>query len=65
MINITEIPATYQLAVYRMLGSREMCDRWWTTQNYNFWFKTPLEQWEEDDRIVKAYIDRHFDELLD
>lgn len=64
MIDITEIPATYQLAVYRMLGSKILCDRWWNSENYSFMLKTPLEQWEDDSRVVKAYIDRHLDELL-
>lgn len=61
---ITQIPSLYQLAVYQMLGSREMCDSWWNSPNYNFGFLTPLEQWEQDDRPVKAYIDRHFDQIL-
>lgn len=62
---ITQIPSLYQLAVYKMLGSREMCDNWWKSPNYNFDFQTPLEQWEHDDRPVKAYIDRHFEGLLE
>lgn len=62
---ITQIPSLYQLAVYKMLGSREMCDMWWKSSNYNFDFLTPLEQWEKDDRPVKAYIDRHFEGLLE
>lgn len=62
---ITQIPSLYQLAVYKMLGSREMCDSWWKSSNYNFDFLTPLEQWEKDDRPVKEYISRHFEQILE
>lgn len=56
MINITQIPTIYQLAVYDVLGSREMCDMWWNSSNVAFDFKTPLQQWEQDKQVVKNFL---------
>lgn len=61
MINITQIPTIYQLAVYDLLGSKQMCDMWWSSSNVAFDLKTPLQQWELDKQVVKDYILQHCD----
>lgn len=61
MMNITQIPTEFQLAVYSLLGSKQMCDMWWNSPNVSFKLKTPLEQWELDKNVVKEYISQHCD----
>jgi len=56
MINITQIPSIYQLAVYSLLGSKQMCDMWWNGPNVAFDFLTPLQQWEQDKQVVKDFL---------
>ena len=56
MMNITQIPTIYQLAVYDLLGSKQMCDMWWSSPNVVFDFLTPLQQWEQDKQVVKDFL---------
>jgi hypothetical protein len=48
-------PALDQI-VFSLVGSKDLCNRWWNSKNKAFDFETPKDVYSKDPQAVKKYL---------
>lgn len=60
MLQKIDYLANVRVLLLRLLGTQELVDTWWKSENFAFDLMTPEDMWEQDPIRVMGYIEGQF-----